>query len=49
MRLKSWIEQHPMAGDLLSVVDGDARAREVSEYRQRVMREKEAASGARIG
>ena len=37
----------PMAGDLLSVVDSDARAREVSEYRQRVMREKEAASGAR--
>ncbi len=37
----------PMAGDLLSVVDSDARAREVSEYRQRVMREKEAAVGAR--
>ena len=37
----------PMAGDLLTVVDSDARAREVSEYRQRVMREKEAASGAR--
>ncbi|MCE2516428.1 MAG: translation initiation factor IF-2 [Alphaproteobacteria bacterium] len=37
----------PMAGDLLTVVDSDARAREVSEYRQRVLREKDAASGAR--
>jgi len=37
----------PMAGDLLTVVESDARAREVSEYRQRVMREKESASGAR--
>ena len=37
----------PMAGDLLTVVESDARAREVSEYRQRVMREKEAAVGAR--
>ena len=37
----------PMAGDLLTVVESDSRAREVSEYRQRVMREKEAASGAR--
>lgn len=37
----------PMAGDLLTVVDSDARAREVSEYRQRVLREKESASGAR--
>ncbi len=37
----------PMAGDLLTVVDSDARAREVSEYRQRVLREKEATSGAR--
>ena len=37
----------PMAGDLLTVVDSDARAREVSEYRQRVLREKEAAVGAR--
>ena len=37
----------PMAGDMLTVVESDARAREVSEYRQRVMREKEAAVGAR--
>lgn len=37
----------PMAGDLLTVVDSDARAREVSEYRQRVLREIDATSGAR--
>ena len=37
----------PMAGDLLTAVENDARAREVSEYRQRVIREKEATSGAR--
>ena len=37
----------PMAGDLLTAVESDARAREVSEYRQRVIREKEATSGAR--
>jgi translation initiation factor IF-2 len=37
----------PMAGDILTVVESDARAREVSEYRQHVVREKEAAIGAR--
>ena len=37
----------PMAGDQLTVVESEARAREVSEYRQRVIRQKEAASGAR--
>ena len=37
----------PMAGDLLTVVDSEGRAREVSEYRQRVIRTKEASAGAR--
>ena len=37
----------PMAGDLLTVVDSDARARAISEYRQNVMREKHATSGVR--
>ena len=37
----------PMAGDRLSVVENEARAREVSEYRQRVLRQKEATAGAR--
>lgn len=37
----------PMAGDVLTVVDSEARAREVSEYRQRVLREKESAGGSR--
>jgi translation initiation factor IF-2 len=37
----------PMAGDLLTVVDSESRAREVSEYRQRVVRTKEASAGAR--
>jgi translation initiation factor IF-2 len=37
----------PMAGDMLTVVDNEARAREVAEYRQRVLRKKESAGGAR--
>ncbi|MGC6484751.1 MAG: translation initiation factor IF-2 [Candidatus Puniceispirillales bacterium] len=37
----------PMAGDLLTVVESESRAREVSEYRQRVIRTKEASAGAR--
>ena len=37
----------PMAGDRLSVVENEARAREVSEYRTRVLREKESTAGAR--
>jgi len=37
----------PMAGDILTVVESEARAREVAEYRQRVIRTKDAAVGAR--
>jgi translation initiation factor IF-2 len=37
----------PMAGDRLSVVENEARAREVSEYRTRVLRQNEATAGAR--
>ena len=37
----------PMAGDLLNVVESEARAREVAEYRQGVIRTKEASAGAR--
>ncbi len=37
----------PMAGDFLTVVDSDARAREVSEYRREVMRQKELTVGKR--
>ncbi len=37
----------PNAGDEFNVVDNEARAREVAEYRQRVERERRAAAGAR--
>lgn len=37
----------PAAGDEFSVVENEARAREVSEYRQGLMRDKRAAAGAR--
>jgi translation initiation factor IF-2 len=37
----------PLAGDDFAVVDSDARAREVVEYRQDVIRDKRAAAGAR--
>ncbi|MGY8957187.1 MAG: translation initiation factor IF-2 [Alphaproteobacteria bacterium] len=37
----------PQAGDDFAVVDSDARAREVVEYRQDVIRDKRAAAGAR--
>ncbi|MEP4377981.1 MAG: translation initiation factor IF-2 [Alphaproteobacteria bacterium] len=37
----------PQAGDEFAVVDSDARAREVVEYRQSVMRDARAAAGAR--
>jgi translation initiation factor IF-2 len=36
----------PSAGDRFSVVESDARAREVTEYRQRAIREKTAGGGA---
>ncbi|NGP16793.1 translation initiation factor IF-2 [Devosia chinhatensis] len=36
----------PSAGDRFSVVENDARAREVTEYRQRAIREKTAGGGA---
>ncbi|MDF2798154.1 MAG: infB [Devosia sp.] len=36
----------PSAGDRFSVVESEARAREVTEYRQRVIREKTAGGGA---
>ena len=37
----------PVAGDELAVVETEAQAREIAEYRQRVMREKSAVAGAR--
>ena len=37
----------PMAGDSFTVVDNEARAREIAEYRRRVIREKEAVVSAR--
>jgi translation initiation factor IF-2 len=37
----------PMAGDEVVVVDSDARAREVSEYRQRIERDKRTATAPR--
>ncbi|MEM1382741.1 MAG: translation initiation factor IF-2 [Pseudomonadota bacterium] len=37
----------PEAGDTLNVVEDEAKAREISEYRQRKAREKQAAVGAR--
>ena len=37
----------PLAGDRLSVVDSEARAREVSEYRKRVFRQSQTAATAR--
>ena len=37
----------PLAGDKLSVVESEARAREVSEYRKRVMRQSQTAATAR--
>jgi translation initiation factor IF-2 len=37
----------PMAGDSCIVVDTDARAREIAEYRTRIIRDREAVRGAR--
>jgi translation initiation factor IF-2 len=37
----------PEAGDVLSVVEDEGRAREITDYRQRVMRDKRAAGAAR--
>ena len=37
----------PLAGDDFVVVDSEARAREIVDYRQRVLREKQATAGAR--
>jgi len=37
----------PEAGDVLNVVEDEAKAREIAEYRQRKAREKQAAVGAR--
>ncbi|CDO59856.1 Translation initiation factor 2 [Candidatus Phaeomarinobacter ectocarpi] len=37
----------PEAGDMISVVEDEGRAREITEYRQRVMRDKRAAGTAR--
>ena len=37
----------PMAGDSFTVVDNEARAREIAEYRRRVIRDKEAVVSAR--
>jgi translation initiation factor IF-2 len=37
----------PMAGDRFTVVESETRAREVSEYRQRLLREKQVTAGAR--
>ena len=37
----------PEAGDVLNVVESEAEAREISDYRQRSAREKQAAQGAR--
>ncbi|MEM1162506.1 MAG: translation initiation factor IF-2, partial [Pseudomonadota bacterium] len=37
----------PEAGDVLNVVEDEAKAREISEYRQRTAREKQATQGSR--
>ena len=37
----------PNSGDLANVVDSDAKAREIAEYRSRKFKEKEAALSAR--
>lgn len=37
----------PFAGDDFVVVENEARAREITDYRQRMMREKQASAGAR--
>ena len=37
----------PEAGDVLNVVESEAKAREIADYRQRSAREKQAAQGAR--
>ncbi len=39
----------PDAGDILNVVDSDARAREITDYRQRVKREKQALATSSAG
>jgi translation initiation factor IF-2 len=39
----------PEAGDVLNVVDNESRAREVSDYRQRLRREKQAAATSSAG
>jgi translation initiation factor IF-2 len=37
----------PMAGDRFTVVESETRAREISEYRQQLLREKQVTAGAR--
>jgi translation initiation factor IF-2 len=37
----------PLAGDVFSVVESEARAREITEFRQHQLRQKQAAAGAR--
>jgi translation initiation factor IF-2 len=37
----------PLAGDVFSVVDSEARAREITEFRQHQLRQKQAVAGAR--
>ena len=41
------LQNTPFAGDEFVVVENESRAREISDYRQRVMREKSATAGAR--
>jgi translation initiation factor IF-2 len=41
------LQSTPFAGDEFVVVENESRAREISDYRQRVMREKSATAGAR--
>ncbi|MCR9177507.1 MAG: translation initiation factor IF-2 [Alphaproteobacteria bacterium] len=41
------LQSTPFAGDEFVVVENESRAREISDYRQRMMREKSATAGAR--
>jgi translation initiation factor IF-2 len=41
------LQNVPEAGDIFTVVDGEARAREVSDFRQRRVRQQRAVAGAR--
>lgn len=42
------LDETPSPGDVFAVVDSEARARELTEYRQRVKREKAQASGGAV-